>query len=272
LEDEILDDISNNTLEKALSRSEADALIVLKSMHTCISAMKRYATDLKVGKVSDFQSAMNEIEKFELIVRQQIATMKAGWTFDVDTYLDSGAFIKEILAVAEQKSVRVYERDERIYSYPNLVRLFSSERAVSIDKKKERRIRPTVLVEILKDSQKKPTRSRPEPFLEALYRAYKTIGQGKAKTMLLDGTVIPLIDIWELLTLLPGQAKDYPKQEFTRDVYLLHKSGVIDTRDGAQVSFPFNRNVPGKILSIINEDGEEKKYYGIMFTKQEKSK
>jgi hypothetical protein len=153
-----------------------------------------------------------------------------------------------------------------------LVRLFSSERAVSIDKKKERRIRPTVLVEILKDSQKKPTRSRPEPFLEALYRAYKTIGQGKAKTMLLDGTVIPLIDIWELLTLLPGQAKDYPKQEFTRDVYLLHKSGVIDTRDGAQVSFPFNRNVPGKILSIINEGGEEKKYYGIMFTKQEKSK
>jgi hypothetical protein len=88
--------------------------------------------------------------------------------------------------------------------------------------------------------------------------------------MLLDGTVIPLIDIWELLTLLPGQAKDYPKQEFTRDVYLLHKSGVINTRDGAQVSFPFNRNVPGKILSIINEDGEERKYYGIMFTKQEK--
>ena len=42
--------------------------------------------------------------------------------------------------------------------------------------------------------------------------------------MLLDGTVIPLIDIWELLTLLPGQAKDYPKQEFTRDVYLLQKA------------------------------------------------
>ena len=132
-----MDDISNNTLEKALSRSEADALIALKSMHTFLSAMKRYAIDLKVGKVSDFQSAMNEIEKFELVVRQQIATMKAGWTFDVDTYLNSGAFIKEILAVAEQKSVRVYERDERIYSYPNLVRLFSSERAVSIDKKKE---------------------------------------------------------------------------------------------------------------------------------------
>ena len=29
-----MDDISNNTLEKALSRSEADALIALKSMHT----------------------------------------------------------------------------------------------------------------------------------------------------------------------------------------------------------------------------------------------
>jgi hypothetical protein len=50
------------------------------------------------------------------------------------------------------------------------------------------------------------------------------------------------------------------------DVYLLHRGGVDTTRSGARVSFPISRGVRGKILTVIDENGEQKRYYGIRFT------
>jgi hypothetical protein len=74
------------------------------------------------------------------------------------------------------------------------------------------------------------------------------------------------MDIYRLLTLLPGQAREYSRQEFARDIYLLHRGGVDTTRSGARVSFPISRGVRGKILTVIDENGEQRRYYGIRFT------
>jgi hypothetical protein len=78
--------------------------------------------------------------------------------------------------------------------------------------------------------------------------------------------VVPLVDIYGLLTLLPGQAREYSKQEFARDIYLLHRGDVTTTRSGARVSFPISRGVRGKTLTVIDESGEQRRYYGIRFT------
>ena len=43
--------------------------------------------------------------------------------------------------------------------------------------------------------------------------------------------------IYELLTLQPGAAREYSRQEFARDLYLLDQSGVATVRSGATVSF-----------------------------------
>jgi hypothetical protein len=84
----------------------------------------------------------------------------------------------------------------------------------------------------------------------------------------LGGTVIPLLEIYELFTLLPNQAKDYSKQGFARDIYLLDRSGVTTTRKGGRVSFPASTGTKtsSRTLSVINERGEEKLYFGISFT------
>jgi len=258
-------------LEKSLARTELDAGVSLKAAQAVVQTLKKYCAALKVGNLKDLQVAINDVEKAELALRQQIATTKASWDFNVDSYLNSNAFIKEILATGEQKGVRIFERDDRLYCYPVLIRIVPSERLVRIDRTSEKRLRPTVLVNNLKELQKRAPRFRPEVFLEALHTAYKKAVQLKGKGLPISGTVISLLEIYELFTLLPGQSKEYSKQEFARDLYLLDRSGVSATRNGAKVSLPASTGtkIPSRTLSIINENGQEKLYYGISFSDEE---
>jgi hypothetical protein len=146
-----------------------------------------------------------------------------------------------------------------------------NERAVLVDKKRERRLRPSVLVAHLQELQKKPQRFRSEAFLEALFNAYSTVVDataGRRKDDLVgQGTVVRLLDIYNLLTLLPGQSRDYSRQEFARDVYLLDQSGVRTTRRGFTVSFPASTGTRSQanVLRVITQSGQEKTYFGIAF-------
>jgi hypothetical protein len=143
---------------------------------------------------------------------------------------------------------------------------------VLIDKTRERRLRPTVLVDRLRDLQRRPPRFRPEALLEALLEAYATIvakrraepfGEGAG-----DGPVVRLLEVYNLLTLLPGQAREYSRQEFARDVYLLDQSGVTATRKDFRVRFPASTGTrsASNTMRVITQDGQEKVYYGIGFT------
>ncbi len=52
------------------------------------------------------------------------------------------------------------------------------------------------------------------------------------------GAPAKLVDVHRVLTLLPGAARDYTRQEFARDMYLLDQSGVVDVKDGRRMSLP----------------------------------
>ena len=262
----------SQSLEQSLARTEADAVNALKAAHGVVQALKKFYVAAKLGKVKEIQTAMNEAEKAEQLLRQQLSTTKDGWDFDIDTYLSGDAFFKEVINLGDQKGMRIIERDERLFSFPVLVRVMPSEKAVRIDKVSEKRIRPSVLVNILKDMQKKPPRFRPEAFLESLHDAYEKAILLKGRGLPLGNTVISLLEVYELFTLMPGQAKEYTKQEFTRDIYLLDRSGVISTKKGAKISLPAATGTKNssRTLSIVNEHGEVKLYYGIAFTPEER--
>jgi hypothetical protein len=70
------------------------------------------------------------------------------------------------------------------------------------------------------------------------------------------------------MTLRPGDRREYTRQEFGRDVYLLDQSGVTETRRGHVVSFPASTGTraPSGTVRVITRSGEEKVYYGISFT------
>jgi hypothetical protein len=144
------------------------------------------------------------------------------------------------------------------------------ERSILIDKVRERRLRPSVLVKHLKDLQSKPSRFKPEAFLESLVSAYEIIVAPRGKELMNTGIVIKLRDIYDLLTLLPGQSKEYSTQEFARDIYLLDQSRVTRTKKGLIAAFPASTGTRSNTgtITVITQDGYVKKYYGISFANE----
>jgi len=186
--------------------------------------------------------------------------------FDAGEYFASGDFLEEIKRTAEQEGVRLYERDGVVFCYPVLVRLEPEARAVRIDKRLEFNIHPKMLAALLKKEQSKEPRNKPEQFIETLFKTYEIVRSSDYKGANID---VPLKKVYDVLTLRPGSDKEYTLLDFTRDIYFLDKSGVMETKKGWRLSLPastVSREGRGNILKFVTKDGHEKLYAGVKFT------
>lgn len=259
---------NTNNLEKALAKTQADVEATLKTAGSVVNSLKKFRSNIQTGNLRDLKKTIDSAEQAIAALKQQFSNTKEGWDFDSENYVASRTFTEEILEMSKSLGVKMFEQDERLYCYPFLIRILPNDLAVQIDKQKERRLRPSILVGHIRTLQNKPVRFKPDAFLESLYLAYETLIKSRGKDQVGKGHVIKLLDIYNLLTLLPGQSKDYSRQEFARDIYLLDQSGKTATKNGLFVSFPAStgtRSATGTIR-VITQDGHDKPYYGISFS------
>ncbi len=99
--------------------------------------------------------------------------LRGGWEFDEEAYFADGGYASELIDVGRDQGVHVFEADGLLYCYPSLLRLLPADPAVRIDKTVERRIRPTVLVNHLRDVQRRGAKFKEAAFLESLYAAFR---------------------------------------------------------------------------------------------------
>jgi len=254
-------------LERALSQTEAEADAALLAAAAATRAIKRARSAAQLGNLRELPSALVASEQAVATLQSQLARTVQSWDFDEETYLSDGSFTRELLDTAKGMNVRMFEQDERLYCYPALVRILPGERAVLIDRDRERRLRPKVLVARLQAIQRRPPRFKPDAFLETLHKAYTVLAARHGKDARGRGVAEPLVDVYQLLTLLPGQAREYSRQEFARDIYLLDRSDVTATRGGQVISLPASTGTRSSgVIRVITESGEEKTYYAIAFT------
>ena len=250
-------------LEGALAATESDAEAASRAVAAVAREIKRARSAAAQGSIRDLQKALVAADQLGEALRDSVRALRSGWSFDERAYLESGSYTAELLAVAGERGVRLFEQDERILSYPSVVRVIAADAALEVDRKRERRIRPSVVAEHLRTLQRSQPRFRAEPFLESLHRAYRL---GLAEQDRPAGATLRLLDLYQILTMLPGQRQEYSKQEFARDVYLLDESEAKETREGARVSFPAATGTKASgTISTVTRDGELKIYYGIAF-------
>lgn len=264
-----MENIYPNGLEKALAKTEADVDATLKAANSVVSSLKRFRGVIKTGSLRDLRKTIESAEQAIAALKQQFLNTKDGWNFDSENYVASRTFIEEILEMSKSLGVKMFEQDERLYCYPFLIRILPNDLAVQIDKQKERRLRPSILVSHLKTLQNKPVRFKPDIFLESLYLAYETLIKSRGKDQVGKGIVVTLRDIYRLLTLLPMQTKEYSLQEFARDIYLLDRSDVTTTRKGYDVTLSgVSSGMKGTTgtIRVITQEGQNKLYYGISFS------
>jgi hypothetical protein len=125
-----------------------------------------------------------------------------------------------------------------------------------------------VLVSLLATAQERAPRFKPESFLDSLRGAYELAVAGSGKS---PDAVVRLLDVWSVLTLLPGQSREYSKQEFARDLYLLDQSGVASTpRSPRRLRWSASTGTKSTgVLTTVARSGQQQRYWGVSFSRAE---
>ena len=257
---------TNETLEGALDAHEREADALIRTIGSALKEAKKIKAAAASGQLRELRNAMEAVLRSCDQAGVKALEVREGWTFDEQSYFVSGGYAKEVLGLAAVEGVKVYESDDRILSYPAIVQISASDSSVVIDKKRDRSVRPSVLVRTLKALQSKPPKFKAEAFLESLAVAYDLL---VAKAAAHDESVQKLTDVYAGFTMLPGSARDYTKQEFARDMYLLDQSGVVTAKDGRLLQLPASALTRGSAgITTVSRSGQEKVYAGISFSQE----
>ena len=258
--------------EAALTSTQADAEAGLKAANAATRALKNLVGAAKAGDITKLERGLEDAAASVQALREQLDNTREGWTFETAAYLELGMLGEEILAAARAAGLPAHEQDGRIFCYPVLVRVMPGERAVLFDRVKTRELRPSAVVARLERLRKQPPRFRPEAFVQKLYEVYLIQLEREANGMRQlggDGPPVAVLRLYELLTLFPGQDKEYSKAEFTRDLYLVDRGGDTVSRDGkVEMSFHASTGTRRTPLQIVDEDGRQRDYYAVSFRKR----
>jgi hypothetical protein len=247
-------------LEEALETFQTQVEASLDRVTTLARRLKKLRGAALSGDLREIGKSLGEIKDAAASVSEHSGNL--AFEFDDADYFPD-AFLNELLEAGKARGLTVFAQDEKLYCYPLLVRVKAAERAVQIGKKTERGVRPSALAAKLHQLQSKPARFKPGDFLGLLYRAYRHCAGSK------EAPVLTLAEIYDVLTLMPGSAKEYTRDDFARDLYLLDNSSVTRIDNGIEFRFSAStgtRNLASTFVCIAG-DGSEKRYYGISFTK-----
>ncbi|MGI8980892.1 MAG: hypothetical protein ACR2FY_16815 [Pirellulaceae bacterium] len=204
--------------------------------------------------IEQIQVAAGEVEKVTCKVCQSWSDSDE----DVSEHL-KGGYTDELIAATKSLGISLTRLDDRLAAFPVVVQILPKQRAVRIDKIRLTSLRPSTVAKKI-ESQIKKSHIRPEQFIEILHKCYQFVGGEK------KGGGVPLVEIYDALTMLPDARESYSRAEFARDVYLLDNSRVRSTKSEARVSFPSGTGTRGgKSITVVPPSGMPKYYYGLRF-------
>lgn len=251
-------------LEAALAATEEQVDAALKATAAVTRELKKAKAGAARGQLRDLRRALSAAAGLASDATKVTDDAASSFGLDEQEYLSSGAYARELLQAASTENVSMFEADERLLCYPSLIKVLPSDAAIDIDKRREKRLRPSVLVKLLATAQGRPPRFRPEPFLESLASGYDFV---RARDDDREGAVVKLTEIWGVLTLMPGQSTSYTRPEFARDLYLLDSSGVHTTKTGRVLGWHASSGTrTSGTLTTVAQSGQQQRYWGISFT------
>jgi hypothetical protein len=262
----VTDDVPE--LETALQRTEQAADACRKAVAGLLTIVKQLTEAARVGDLKAITRSRQKAEQARSDVMARLRDVDTVAPRNEETYLADQRYIAELLQFAARSGLRVIRQGDRLYAPPHEVKVSAGDRVVMFGRTRLEKLRPSVLVGELKRVQSKPARSKADDFFNALHEAYeyaaaKSIGAEQRRN-------VPLVELYELLTLLPGSPREYSLDDFARDVYELDRSGVAQSKKskGATLQFVGSSGTRlAKVLTVMTEEGLEQKYYAVSFVK-----
>lgn len=242
--------------ESRLGRVEQQAAQVLR-------AAKQLRRAAREGALAGADAARDALRDGAARLTEAIARDAEPPALNIPAAFDSGTFLTELSDAATQAGVTLVQRDGRITAYPVVLRLEPRNLGVRIGRKLERRLRPTVLAGQLKALQQRSGRFNARSFLDRLLRAY-TVLVPDWRTG--EGPLVALATLYDVLTLLPAAAADYPMEEFLVDLLRLDREPDARSGRGHRFELGGSTGTKGaKRLTVFDETGGQHDYYAIRF-------
>lgn len=255
------------SLEASLAAFEEKVAEAQKSADALTKALRQLKKAAGSGHLSDLDKGVAAIAQRVQQAHSAASRISDSWNFDSKAYLEHD-YVGELRREAQSQGLNLVERDGRLYCFPLVLRIEPREAAARIGTKRERRLRPKELVRHLAVMQKTTQRFNAQKFLDALYQVYRRVqGASWQKIASGPGIAMPLAEIHDVLTLLPGS--DYPTEEFGRDLLLLARQPSLRTRDGCSFEFPGSTMTKERLkrISVYDEKGSEVVFIAVRFTK-----
>jgi hypothetical protein len=248
-------------LEPALQALDAQLAEAAKVLKSGTQALKKAHDAARTGNLRDLKRLVAAAVDSAEAYRREIQRAETSWEFSAEDYLASDEYLDELRATAAELGVGgVRVLDGRLYSYPHIVRVEARDLALRIGKKKDARVRPSHVATMLRAAQAKPQQGNLAPVLHAIEQAYLHLTKGEL------GHPVLLRQIHEVLTLLPGSAKEYSLEDLVMDLYRLDLSGPHVTRANNRFDLPASTSTRGgRGIRFATRDGEEKLYSTIRF-------
>jgi hypothetical protein len=152
------------------------------------------------------------------------------------------------------------EDGDLLVSSPVVVRAQPARNSVQIGKVNWPNIHPQIIAAELKRLRDRTAAANSQEFLESLYRT--CLRSTRPEVMF-----VKFREVYDRWCETPGYKKENPLAAFAQQIYALERSGIRTTKAGNRFSIvrPSGHPKERDILSVISEDGQTLRYYGIEF-------
>lgn len=261
---------STETIEQSFCELEASTDALRKATKAAAAATARATKAAAAGELEILNKATSKLRA----ARQDIdsageALFAAVQACERTTGRLRSRYLDEVMLHVVNADGEALPHEGQLLCYPSIVRVHADTGRVTIDGRIWKSIRPSALAAELLKRQKRPGTFRSEAFLEALYKVYHRIIR-RDEHHAAPGVAAPLVslvDIYEMMTALPGTQRDYQQIDFARDLYRLETSGKTTTRKGRRMRLSGSTGTKSRSrrLTFIAPGGREITYYGIRF-------
>jgi hypothetical protein len=249
-------------LESSLADLEAHLGVADRALKQATGALRNALDAARKGRLRELPKLLAAVGETARGFADRAVEAERSWSFPVETHLSSHEYLAEVQRLADDSglgNVRVV--DGQLFSYPLIVKVDARDVSLKLGKKVHRELRPSHLVRRLQEARSHPVKENLGPVLQMIEKAYLRITHGET------GKAVPISDVHELLTLLPGTDKQYTQLDFVADIYRLDRNGPHVTTSGRRLDLPASTSARGgRGTRFITESGEEKLYSSIRFT------
>ena len=249
------------TLEDALQEQKERVDALIKSAKKYGSALTAWKKACQTGHMANLQKQASLATELVATLVEPTGEASEAWDFDVRAYLESSQWRKEIRAAALQRhELRMIEDGDLLISSPVVVRAQPARNSVQIGKVNWPNIHPQLVAAELKRLRDRTAAANSQDFLESLYRT--CLRSTRPEVMF-----VKFREVYDQWCDTPGYKKETPLAAFAQQIYALHRSGIRTTKGGNRFDFTTPSGHPKErdILSVISEDGQTIRYYGITF-------